>query len=95
MPDTGHPVRAWRAAPWPPWLAAGGAGVRAQDTMVEFMVVRADTLIGLSSGVLNSPTAWREVARINHLPDPNRILPGQRLRIPTRLLRGDAVSARW
>jgi hypothetical protein len=73
--------------------AALAAPARAADTMVEFVVVRADTLIGLSSSVLVSPTAWREVARINKLSNPNLILPGQHLRIPTRLLRGDAVSA--
>lgn len=73
--------------------AALTAGARAEDTMVEFVVVRADTLIGLSSSVLISPTAWREVATLNKLRNPNRIVPGQRLRIPTRLLRGDAVSA--
>lgn len=73
--------------------AALTTGARAADPMVEFVVVRADTLIGLSRSVLTSPTAWREVARINKLPDPNRLLPGQHLRIPTRLLRGDAVSA--
>jgi hypothetical protein len=61
--------------------------------MVEFVVVRADTLIGLSNSVLNSPTAWREVAKLNHVANPNLILPGQHLRIPVRLLRGDAVSA--
>ncbi|MDO9353494.1 MAG: FecR domain-containing protein, partial [Solirubrobacteraceae bacterium] len=72
-------------------LLVGGA--RAEETMVEFVVVRADTLVGLSNSVLVSPTAWREVARINKLRNPNRILPGQHLRIPTRLLRGDAVSA--
>lgn len=72
-------------------LLVGGA--RAEDTVVEFVVVRADTLIGLSSSVLVSPTAWREVARINGLPNPNRIQPGQRLRIPTRLLRSEAVDA--
>ncbi|MBC8055632.1 MAG: FecR domain-containing protein [Rhizobiales bacterium] len=66
---------------------------RGAETVVEFVVVRADTLIGLSNSVLVSPTAWREVARINKLANPNRILPGQRLRIPTRLLRGDAVGA--
>ena len=74
-------------------LTASLATARAEDPMVEFVVVRADTLIGLSSSVLVSPTAWHEVAKINRLPDPNRILPGQRLRIPTRLLRSDAVSA--
>ena len=40
-----------------------------------------------------SPSAWREVARLNRLPDPNRITPGQRLKIPTRLLRSRAVDA--
>ncbi|MES2992743.1 MAG: FecR domain-containing protein [Pseudomonadota bacterium] len=76
-------------------LAAAFAGpARAADTMVEFVVVRADTLIGLSNSVLVSPTAWREVARLNKLQNVDRILPGQRLRIPARLLRGDAVSAK-
>jgi hypothetical protein len=66
---------------------------RAEEPMVEFVVVRADTLIGLSSSVLISPKSWREVAKLNRIPNPNLILPGQHLRIPTRLLRGDAVSA--
>jgi hypothetical protein len=70
-------------------LTAACAG----EPMVEFVVVRADTLIGLSRSVLVSPTAWHEVAKINRLPDPDRILPGQHLRIPTRLLRGDAAGA--
>jgi len=73
--------------------AALATGARAKDTMVEFVVVRADTLSSLSRSVLISPKAWREVARINKLPNPNRIRPGQRLRIPVRLLRGDAVSS--
>ncbi len=75
------------------FAAALVPGARAQDAMVEFVVERTDTLIGLSSSVLVSPTAWREVAKINKLQNPNRIVAGQRLRIPTRLLRGDAVSA--
>jgi hypothetical protein len=74
-------------------LAASVTVARAEDPMVEFVVVRSDTLIGLSNSVLVSPTAWREVAKINRLPDANRILPGQHLRIPTRLLRSDAVGA--
>ena len=61
--------------------------------MIDFVVRRSDTLIGLSSSVLVSPTAWREVARINRLSNPNRISTGLRLRIPTRLLRSEAVDA--
>lgn len=79
-------------------LAAALPGVpshaAAAEPMLEFTVVRQDTLIGLSRSVLVSPTAWREVSRINRLRNPNRILPGQVLRIPTRLLRSTPVPAR-
>ena len=74
-------------------MALLAASTRAEEPMVDFVVQRADTLIGLSSSVLVSPNAWREVARINRLPDPNRIQPGQRLRIPMRLLRSEPVDA--
>lgn len=52
-----------------------------------FKVERADTLIWLSRDVLVAPNAWREVARLNRLPDANRVVPGQVLLIPTRLMR--------
>ncbi len=66
----------------------------AQDGMVEFSVTRADTMIGLSRQMLVSPQAWREVAALNKLRDPNRINPGQVLRIPQRLMRSVPVPAR-
>jgi len=68
--------------------------IHAAEPSVDFVVVRSDTLIGLSNHVLVSPKAWREVARLNRLPDPNRITPGQVLKIPTRLLRTNPVDAR-
>lgn len=64
------------------------------EPMVAFEVVPADTLIGLSRDVLLTPDAWREVARLNRLSNPNRIVPGQVLRIPTRLMRATPVPAR-
>jgi len=70
------------------------AAVHAAEPSVDFVVVRSDTLIGLSNTVLVSPKAWREVARLNRLPDPNRILPGQVLKIPARLLRATPVDAK-
>lgn len=69
---------------------AFGAG----EPMLEFMVVRQDTLIGLARSVMTSPNAWREVSRINRLKNPNLILPGQVLRIPARLMRTTPVPAR-
>jgi hypothetical protein len=74
--------------------SASAAAAAAPEPMIEFVVVRADTLIGLSRSVLVSPASWREVARLNRLPDPNRILPGQVLRIPTRLLRAEPTGAK-
>ncbi len=66
----------------------------AAEPIVDFVVVKSDTLIGLSNNVLVSPSAWREVAALNRLRNPNRIVPGQVLKIPTRLLRSSTVVAR-
>ncbi|MFO1340871.1 MAG: FecR domain-containing protein [Burkholderiaceae bacterium] len=73
-------------------LACGAA--MADEPMLDYTVVRGDTLIGRGNSLLRSPSDWREVARINRLPDPNRIRPGQVLRIPQRMLRSSPVPAR-
>jgi hypothetical protein len=86
-----HALTALRVAGLAAVLSAIPA--HADEPVVEFVVVRSDTLIGLSKSVLVSPTAWREVARLNRLRDPNLILQGQHLRIPARLLRADAASS--
>jgi len=65
----------------------------AAEAQVEFVVVKSDTLISLSRDVLVSPAAWREVAALNRLSNPNRITPGQVLRIPTRLMRATKRQA--
>jgi hypothetical protein len=74
--------------------AASAPAATAVEPTIEFVVVQSDTLIGLSNSVLVSASAWQEVARLNRLPDPNRISPGQVLKIPTRLLRARPVDAR-
>ena len=72
---------------------AATAGAAAQEPIVEYRVSQRDTLIGLSQTVFISPQAWREIARLNRLPDPNRIVPGQVLRVPARLMRMRPVPA--
>lgn len=64
-----------------------GAAALAQEPTVDYRISERDTLIGLSQTVFVSPQAWREIARLNRLPDPNRIRPGQVLRVPARLMR--------
>lgn len=63
------------------------ATAAAQEPIVEYRVSPRDTLIGLSQTVFVSPQAWREIARLNRLPDPDVIRPGQLLRVPARLMR--------
>ena len=72
--------------------AACLAQAQAQEHSVEFRVSPRDTLIGLSQQVFTSPAAWREIARLNRLPDANRIYPGQVLHVPVRLMRATPVA---
>jgi hypothetical protein len=79
-----------RLLPW--WAAVGLAGamlspLQAQEPMLEWKVKPSETLIGLSRQLLISPSAWHEIARLNNLPNPHQIRPGQVLRVPLRMVR--------
>ena len=67
--------------------------VAAEDEIV-YLAQRGDTLIGIGKRLLDQPADWRIVARINRVADPNRIMPGAAIRIPTHLLRGTPAPAR-
>jgi hypothetical protein len=67
--------------------------VAAEEPMVNYTVRSADTLIHLSRKVFASEQAWREIAALNRLPNPNRVYPGQVLRVPERLVRMQPASA--
>jgi hypothetical protein len=55
---------------------------------------KGDTVIGLSKRYLSDPKRWPEVVAANALPNANRIATGATVRIPLRLMRVDAVSAK-
>ena len=67
-------------------LAALTGSAWAGEPVLDYTVSPHDTLIGLSRTLLTEPAAWAEVARLNHLANPNRIAPGQTLQVPLRLL---------
>lgn len=77
-----------------PAAAAPGPQAAASEPLLPYTVTPRDTLIGLNRTLFAAPRAWPEVARINHLPDSNRIRPGQVLLVPARLLHSKAVPAR-
>lgn len=60
------------------------------DVIIE---VRAgDTLGDLARTQMDTPARWRDVANYNLLPDPNRIEPGQQLRVKRVWLRSRSGS---
>ena len=63
------------------------------DTLLLYTVTVHDTLIGLNRTLFATPGAWKDVSRINRLPDSNRINPGQVLMVPARYLHSKAVPA--
>ena len=75
-------------------VAALAADPARSETVTTYQVQRGDTLAGLSARYLISPNAYREVARLNRVGDPRRLIPGRTLRIPDRLLRTEPVIAR-
>jgi len=66
----------------------------ADEMLLPYTVTPHDTLIGLNRTLFTAPGAWQEVSRLNHLPDSNRIQPGQVLQVPARLLHNQVVPAR-
>ncbi len=74
----------------PPAATPGPGG----DALLPYTVTPHDTLIGLNRTLFSAPGAWRDVSRINHLPDSNRISPGQVLLVPERYLHSKVVPAR-
>ena len=67
--------------------------VHAEDNYaIEFMVQKGDNLYTICEKILEDPEDWRWVAMVNRIKNPHRIYPGQKLIIPTRLLRGVPVD---
>jgi hypothetical protein len=56
------------------------------EPYVSYTVKPGDTLQGLSSSLLNEPSKWGEVAKLNGLKNPNLIFPGQVIDVPKSLL---------
>src|SRR5262245_54946131 len=50
--------------------------------MGEYVVQSVDTLNRIAERRLGRASRWQEIAQLNHLPNPNLIFVGQRLRLP-------------
>lgn len=84
------------------WLAMGllllaGAAARAQGGAVDadwsYRIQPGDTLITLTEAWLAPPRTWRDLQKLNRVPDPLRLRPGSTLRMPLAWLRREASVA--
>jgi len=63
-------------------------GATAADDTVPYRVERGDTLTGIAARLLDSPSDWTELARLNRVANPNRLATGRELLLPVARLRG-------
>ena len=64
------------------------------EPSVAYQIQAGDKLLLLARDILNNPADWNEVARLNRLPNPNQIRPGQVINIPYRLMKTPTIGAR-
>ena len=62
------------------------------DLSIEFIVKDGDNLYKICEKILENPEDWRWVAMVNRISAPHRIFPGQKLIIPTRLIKGIPID---
>ena len=62
------------------------------DHSIEFIVKDGDNLYNICEKILENPKDWRWIAMVNRIKNPHQIFPGQKLIIPTRLLKGIPID---
>lgn len=88
-----RPMRVWIALVW--MLICGGlrAQTEAPDADWRYRIQPGDTLITLTEQWLAPPRTWRDLQKLNRVPDPLRLMPGSTLRMPVAWLRREAGVA--
>ncbi|MFK4703297.1 hypothetical protein ABIC83_000110 [Roseateles asaccharophilus] len=78
-------------------LCLAALGARAQtesaDADWRYRIQTGDTLITLTDAWLAPPKTWRDLQKLNRVPDPLRLKPGSTLRMPVVWLKREASVA--
>ncbi|KQV53406.1 hypothetical protein ASC95_11750 [Pelomonas sp. Root1217] len=72
------------------WAKAQGD---AADADWRYRIQPGDTLITLTDAWLAPPKTWRDLQKLNRVPDPLRLMPGSTLRMPVAWLKREAGVA--
>jgi len=86
-------LRVWLAAALLAVSGAVSAQTQAADVDWRYVIQPGDTLITLTEAWLTAPKTWRDLQKLNRVPDPLRLRPGSTLRMPVAWLRREASLA--
>ncbi|MFG6460382.1 FecR domain-containing protein [Roseateles sp. DXS20W] len=86
-------LRLWMAAGVLALAGAAGAQPQAVDADWRYVIQPGDTLITLTDAWLTAPRSWRDLQKLNRVPDPLRLRPGSTLRMPIAWLKREASVA--
>lgn len=75
------------------FMLVHGPATAASDKSIDLTVASGDYLINICKKYLDDPEKWRQVAKFNRLKNPDRIFPGQTIRIPVDLLKAVPADA--
>jgi CheY-like chemotaxis protein len=70
-------------------LALAAVSAQAQESAyIQLDVSKGDNLYNICQQYFQSPQLWHQIARLNRLKNPERIYPGEKIRVPVNLLEG-------
>ena len=75
------------------WGWASAHAADAADADWRYRIRKGDTLITLTEAWMAPPKTWRDLQKLNHVPDPLRLKPGSTLRMPIGWLKREASVA--
>jgi len=62
--------------------------------LIQLVVFKGDSLMNLCRRYLDSENRWKEIARINRLPHPDKIRPGKKIFFPLAYLKGTPLEGK-
>ena len=73
-------------------ISGQGAALADEKQTIDITIGHKDCLINICKQYLEHPEQWPTIARLNNLADPNRLSPGQTLKLPVDMLKGIPVN---
>ena len=81
---SGQPLRATLKVAFKEFLVLSDDQRKTDPELTTRVVRRGDSLASIAAQVYDDPSAWRVIARANHIENPLAMVPGTKLTLPKR-----------